>query len=218
MAQKFHQIRKCLKPTCAFRFPNPLFSEQYIFCPKCGSPTVIVETPYSGMVVEKEQGKTALHIEVLLDNIRSAHNVGSIFRTSDGIGVSHLHFCGITPTPDHPKVIKTALAAEQHIPWTQHWNSPDAGKSLIDGGLQLIALEGGEDAAPIFDFISTPQFQPIVLILGNEVSGVDPGLLSLCSQKIWLPMLGKKQSFNVSVAFGIAAYIIRFAENFKSNP
>jgi 23S rRNA (guanosine2251-2'-O)-methyltransferase len=214
MTQKLHQIRKCLKPSCGFRFPNHLFSEQYVFCPKCGAPTEIVENPYSGMVGDKDERDHNLHIEVLLDNIRSAHNVGSIIRTSDGVGISHIHCCGITPTPDNQKVKKTALSAEQHIPWTQYWNSIEAGNKLIESGYFLVALEGAEEAVSIFDFLAPPlpQKQPVVLVIGNEVSGVDPGLLSICHKKIWLPMLGKKQSFNVSVAFGIAAYLIRFSE------
>ena len=212
MPEKTHQIRKCLKPTCGFRFPNQLLTEQYIYCPKCGSPTDIVEIPYSGMVVDKGENTPILRLEGLLDNIRSAYNVGSIIRTSDGVGISHLHFCGITPTPDHPKVIKTALNAEQHLPWTQHWNAVEAGEKLKNNGFRLVALEGGKDSISVFDFLSEQNYNPTVLIVGNEVSGVDPGLLAICDNRIWLPMLGEKLSFNVSVAFGIAAYLLRFSE------
>ena len=163
------------------------------------------------MIVENKENKLGFNFEVILDNIRSAHNVGSIIRSSDGVGISRLHFCGITPTPDHPKVIKTALNAENHIPWIQYWNSVDAGDALKKNGYKLIALEGGDGSMPVFEFLATLSDHPIVLIIGNEISGVDPGLLKICDKKIWLPMLGKKQSFNVSVAFGIAAYLISFS-------
>jgi 23S rRNA (guanosine2251-2'-O)-methyltransferase len=212
MSQMIHQIRKCLKPTCGFRFPNHLFSEQYVFCPKCGSPTDIVEIPYAGMVGQNKDTTITTHLEVLLDNIRSAHNVGSIIRTSDGIGISHIHFCGITPTPDNEKVKKTALSAEQFIPWTQYWNAIEAGEKLVSDGYILVALEGGEGSVSIFDYIHQPPSQSVILVVGNEISGVDPGLLAICQNKIWLPMLGTKQSFNVSVAFGIASYILRFSD------
>jgi tRNA G18 (ribose-2'-O)-methylase SpoU len=164
------------------------------------------------MVVENNNNKVGFTFEVLLDNIRSAYNVGSILRTSDGVGISRIHICGITPTPDNPKVVKTALDAEQHIPWLQHWNSIDAGQSLKSDGYDLIAMEGGDGALPIFELLPLLSDRPIVLVIGNEVSGVDPGLLEICDKKIWLPMLGKKQSFNVSVAFGIAAYMLRFSD------
>jgi len=212
MTQKIHQIRKCLKPSCGFRFPNYLISEQYEFCPKCGAPTDVVEIPYSGMVGDNGTAASSFQFEVLLDNIRSAHNVGSILRTSDGVGISHIHFCGITPTPDNQKVIKTALSAEQHIPWTQYWDALEAGNKLIESGHILVALEGGSESISIFDFIAIPPQQPVVLVIGNEVSGVDPGLLAICQKRVWLPMLGIKQSFNVSVAFGIASFLIRFSE------
>jgi 23S rRNA (guanosine2251-2'-O)-methyltransferase len=212
MAQEVHQIRRCLKPACRFRFPNNILADQYVYCPKCGSPTEVVETPYMSMVVDKSLIENEIQIEVLLDNIRSAYNVGSIIRTSDGVGISHIHFCGITPTPDNPKVSKTALYSEFHTPWTQYWNSVDAATKLKEQGYFLIALEGGEGAFSIFDKLDYPLPDKMVLVIGNEVSGVDPGTIAICNYRVWLPMLGKKQSFNVSVAFGIAAYIFRFKD------
>lgn len=210
MNKNIHQIRKCLKPNCNFRFHNQLNSEQLIYCPKCGSPTEVIETPYASMLGNDGRVFDGPPIEVLLDNIRSAYNVGSIIRSSDGIGISHIHFCGITPTPDHPKVVKTSLGAENNIPWTQHWNSTEAAELLSKQGYHLVALEGGEKTTSILDFIKSPPNAPLVLVMGNEVSGVDPGLLEVCHHRIWLPMLGEKNSFNVSVAYGIAAYILRF--------
>lgn len=210
MSELIHQIRRCLNPSCGFRFHNHLSSEQWIYCPKCGSPTEIIETPYYSMLGESVETTKWPILEALLDNIRSSYNVGSMIRVSDGTYINHLHFCGITPTPDNPKVRKTSLGAELNIPWTQYWSSIEAAENLAQKGYFLVALEGGENAISVFDFLENKPQNPMVLVMGNEVSGVDPGLLNLCNQKIWLPMLGKKSSFNVSVAFGIAAYLLRF--------
>ena len=215
MGKLFHQIRKCLNPSCGFRFHNHTQTEQWIYCPKCGSVTDIIEAPYESMIGEHRTTDGLPVYEVVLDNIRSAYNVGSILRTADGTGFSHLHCCGITPTPDNPKVRKTALGAENNIPWTQYWNTLEAVDALIQQGYTLIALEGDQNAVSIFNVQNELSDVPLALIIGNEVSGIDPGALSKCTHKIWLPMLGNKQSFNVSVAFGIAAYLLRFNKDIK---
>ncbi|NPV76937.1 MAG: RNA methyltransferase [Anaerolineae bacterium] len=153
---------------------------------------------------------SAPHIEVLLDNIRSAFNVGSIFRTADGAAINHIHLCGITPTPDHPKVSKTALGAECLVAWTQHWDGVEAARELKEKGYALVALESAEDSRSLFEISSLPGTPLTVLVLGNEVTGVDPGILELCNQKIHIPMQGSKRSLNVAIAFGIAAYHLRY--------
>ena len=143
-----------------------------------------------------------LRLEALLDNIRSAWNVGSIFRTADGLGVSKLHLCGITPTPENETVRKTSLLAEKIVAWEYARNAWEVAKRLKDEGYKLIALEKAERAIPI-DKITIPDSQPAALILGNEVTGVDPEILGLCDYIIYIPMKGRKRSLNVEVAFGI---------------
>jgi len=212
MTEPIFQIRQCIRPTCRFRFPLAEDDAPVPCCPKCGSPTRQVELPYVNQRVTPQpiSGKKPVELEVLLDNIRSTLNVGSIFRTSDGVGVRHIHICGITPTPDHPKIRKTALGAEELIPWTQHWNGVDAAQSLQEQGLELWALEGCSTSENLFEAIKTPLKGPILLVVGNETSGVDPGIVEHCSHTVWIPMTGEKRSLNVSVAFGIAAYALRF--------
>lgn len=205
-----NQIRRCLRPECRFRFP---VSENIntVYCPRCGSPTRLVEIPYQGLkVIKQENPAKDLVVEALLDNIRSAFNVGSIFRAADGAGIRHLHLCGITPTPDHPRIAKTALGAEAAVGWTQYWDAIEAAKRLKKHGMRLFALEGGQDAISLFSIILKPEDPPVTLVVGNEVTGIDPGLLHLCDEKIFIPMLGVKDSLNVATAFGIAAYILRF--------
>lgn len=204
------KICRCLRPTCRFHFPASPHQVPPAACPKCGGPLEITELPYNGLPVPSQAAAPQPEVSVLLDNLRSAHNVGSIFRTADAAGIAHLYLCGITPTPDQPKVAKTALGAELRVPWSQTWNAVDLINEEKARGAQIWALEGGPNAQPLFAQTLAPAAAPTILILGNEVSGVDPNLLALCHQVVYLPMLGQKESLNVSVAFGIAAYYLRF--------
>ena len=211
-------IRQCTRPNCGFRFPVAGQSEGYETCPKCGAPTRLTQSPYPDLKVENQSrpsgGPT---IEVLLDNIRSAMNVGSMFRTADGAGIQHIHLCGITPAPGHPKIAKTALGAEFSIPWTQHWDAVSISTALKADGYKIWVLEGGSQSLSIFDVLTELPSSPILLVVGNEVSGVDPAILEIGDRIIHLPMQGIKHSLNVAVAFGIAVYTLRFASGVEKN-
>jgi tRNA G18 (ribose-2'-O)-methylase SpoU len=152
-------------------------------------------------------------VEGLLDNIRSTWNVGSMFRTSDGTGIQKLYLCGITPSPENPKVGKTALGAEKSIPWGKSKNGVHIASLLKSNGHVLWALEDLPGAIPLFQMELDSENSPIVLVVGNEVSGVDPGIIEICDKVISIPMLGKKRSFNVAVAFGIAASFLLYLQN-----
>lgn len=148
----------------------------------------------------------------LLDNIRSSYNVGSMFRTADGAGLSCLHLAGTTPTPEHHGVAKTSLGAEFSVPWEYHRNGLEAAQQLKDAGYQLWALEVGSQSVPLFEALPAPDNPPILLVVGNEVAGIDPGILAICDRFIWIPMQGFKRSLNVATAFGIAAYHLRWSQ------
>jgi 23S rRNA (guanosine2251-2'-O)-methyltransferase len=143
----------------------------------------------------------------LLDNIRSAWNVGSILRSADGFGFAHAYLCGITPTADQESVTKTALGAENSVRWTYHKDAVQLVQGLGDSW-RIYALEETEDARPIHDITGMTEEERSILIVGNEVTGVDPQLLDLCDQVFYIPMRGTKRSFNVAIAFGIAAYAL----------
>ncbi len=147
---------------------------------------------------------------VLLDNIRSAWNVGSIFRTADGFGFVHAYLCGITPTPEVEAVVKTSLGAENSVPWSYHKDAEKLVRGLKKEGFAIFALEDDERASSIKeeDWGMKYKEKDIVLILGSEVTGVDPELLDLCNEIIYIPMRGEKKSFNVAMAFSIAAYAL----------
>lgn len=151
---------------------------------------------------------------LILDNIRSAHNVGALFRTADGAGVDELYLVGITPQPskkdlyltDAEKTLKkTALGAEQTMAWKQVKTLPPLLKRLKQAGYTLVALEQSEGSVD-YRVWRAPKNKQIALIVGNEVEGMAPKTLALCDQVIELPMRGTKNSLNVAVAAGIALY------------
>ena len=144
---------------------------------------------------------------VLLDNIRSAWNVGSILRTADGFGLEHAYCCGITPTPENEAVTKTSLGAEDSVTWSYHKDAVRLVKGLKKEGWKVYALEEDERAVEIRKEKGGKQRS--VLIVGNEVTGVDPELLDLCDAIYFIPMRGEKKSFNVAIAFGIAAFALK---------
>jgi tRNA G18 (ribose-2'-O)-methylase SpoU len=144
---------------------------------------------------------------VLLDNIRSGWNVGSILRSADGFGFRHAYLCGITPTPDHEAVTKTSLGAEDSVPWSYHKDAVRLLRGLLAEGWSAYALEDEAGAFEIRRADSVTGRSPLeVLIVGNEVTGVDPGLLELCEAIFYIPMQGLKKSFNVAIAFSLAAF------------
>jgi tRNA G18 (ribose-2'-O)-methylase SpoU len=147
-----------------------------------------------------------MELAVLLDNIRSAWNAGSILRSADGFGFNQAYLCGITPTPDHEAVTKTSLGAEDSVPWSYHKDAIKLVKGLKKNGRTIYALEVHERAIEIGQLSRPPGDS--ILIVGNEVTGVDPELLDLCDHLVYIPMIGEKRSFNAAIAFSIAAYAL----------
>ncbi|MEM7128985.1 MAG: RNA methyltransferase [Chloroflexota bacterium] len=162
-------------------------------------------------------------LELFLDNLRSVFNVGTIFRTADGAKVDHIHLCGITPTPENPRLHKTALGAEEVVPWSYSANGLQKAQELQKLGKQLWCLEMAKDSRSLYTLASPDQgwssvqanqngqSPSIVLIVGNEIAGVDPEIQALADERIHLPMLGIKGSLNVAVALSIALYHIRYS-------
>lgn len=150
---------------------------------------------------------------VILDNIRSLHNVGSIFRTADGAGVEKLYLCGITPSPLNrfkevvPEIAKTALGAEKSVAWERAETTLAAINQLKKQRYQIIAVEQDKRSVPYYS-LSTAHYslEKVALVLGEEVKGLSPVILKKCDTIIEIPMHGTKESLNVSVAFGIVAF------------
>jgi tRNA G18 (ribose-2'-O)-methylase SpoU len=142
-------------------------------------------------------------VTVLLENLRSAFNVGSFFRTADAASIERLVLCGITSAPPHKGVLKTALGAEDTVPWEHREHSIEAAANLRGRGYELAVVETGVHSVDLFDW--RPHF-PVCVIFGNELEGVSPELMSLCDSYIRIPMLGLKHSLNVATAGGIVMY------------
>jgi len=144
-------------------------------------------------------------ISFLVENIRSVHNVGAIFRTADGIGAEKLYLAGYTAYPPRQDLKKVSLGAEESVPWEHFENPMDAVKIIKSKGISIIALEQTRFSKSIYDF--NWKF-PICIILGNEVKGVSEDLLNVSDDCFEIPMKGIKQSLNVSVAAGVVGYEI----------
>jgi len=140
----------------------------------------------------------------LLANVRSLWNVGSIFRSADGAGIGQLILTGITGTPPRPEIAKTALGAEDHVPWIYEADPASAARRVKEVGSRLLVLETGPRASPLAEIAEVGG--PVCLVLGHELAGVSPELVALADELVALPMRGTKRSLNVAVAFGIAAY------------
>ncbi|MFA5499090.1 MAG: TrmH family RNA methyltransferase [Candidatus Cloacimonadia bacterium] len=151
------------------------------------------------------QSKIPLY--ALFENIRSTFNIGSMIRTSECFGLEKLYFCGYTPTPDNPKVKKTALNTELLIEWEQEIDSIKLIEKLKaeNPDLSIVALETGEQAESIYEAHIT---DPAIIIVGNEATGISQDTLSIADKIVKIPLAGVKESFNVGVAFGIACYEI----------
>jgi tRNA G18 (ribose-2'-O)-methylase SpoU len=140
-----------------------------------------------------------------LPDIRSGHNVGAMFRTADAIGVDKIYLTGYTSEPSHPHVAKVSLGAEQWIPWEKYKQTGRLLTQLKKKGYNIVALEQTKMSVDIFKW--RPKF-PLALVVGNEVRGVEKKFLKLCDTHVEIPMVGKKESLNVSIASGIAMYHI----------
>jgi len=160
----------------------------------------------------KEQEK--LPVAVVLDNVRSMHNVGSIFRTSDGFAVEQVILCGITGQPPHREIEKTALGATQSIDWKYFPDTLQAIQKLRDNGYQIIAVEQAENSLMLHQF--EPQAgKKYALIFGNEVNGVSDEVMKQIDTCIEIPQFGTKHSFNIVVSAGIVLWDIFAKLNLK---
>ncbi|MFA5003910.1 MAG: TrmH family RNA methyltransferase [Candidatus Saccharimonadales bacterium] len=159
---------------------------------------------------------------LIAHDIRSTHNVGSLLRTAEGLGVTEVYFTGYTPYPKQltddrlpfiadkldKQIHKTALGAEQFVVWSHSDSATEVVEQLRTDGFQIIGLEQSADS------INLPDFQPpekVAILLGREVDGIDPALLKLCDRTVEIPMYGQKESFNVVQAAAMALYHCRFA-------
>lgn len=155
--------------------------------------------------VTEFKGQEKLPVAVVLDSVRSMHNIGSIFRTSDGFAVEQVCLCGITAQPPHREIEKTALGATQSVNWSYYADSVQAIEKLRADGYQIIAIEQAENSTMLNEFIPQTN-QKYALVFGNEVNGVSDEVMQLIDGCIEIPQFGTKHSFNIVVSAGIVLW------------
>lgn len=195
-------IYQCTNPKCELRFPvheNSGFNER---CPKCLGKTELVHTSEAAQENRNDRKARTGNILVVIDNVRSAFNVGAMLRTAECFGVETIYLCGITPDISDKNVQKASIGSEQYLQVIHKNNSLKTVQELIGLGYEIWSLELDDNA---IDLTSVKLGdRKIALIVGNERCGVDPAILALSTQIIQIPMLGNKNSLNVEVSFGIA--------------
>lgn len=148
-------------------------------------------------------------LSALVEDVRSLWNVGSIFRSADGAGFGQLFLSGITGCPPRKEIAKTSLGAEDHLVWSYHLSAVDVIPQLKKSGVLIVGLERNQQSIDLEQTLSADKLQtPLCLIVGNEVTGLSVEALDLCDVVCHLPMKGFKESLNVAVAFGVAAYLL----------
>ena len=155
--------------------------------------------------LQEVQSMERYPIHVVLDNIRSLNNIGSVFRTGDAFLAAHIHFCGITATPPHRDIQKTALGATESVPWTYHTNTQDAILALKKKGIQVWAVEQAEGSTLLQNWGTCPS-TGVALVFGNEVKGVAQNIVDLCDGVLEIPQHGIKHSLNISVSAGMVLW------------
>lgn len=154
---------------------------------------------------EEFKKKNKIPLIVVLDNVRSLNNVGSVFRTSDAFLVKAVYLCGITATPPHPEIHKTALGAEDSVEWRYFEDTNDAVDKLHEEGYIVYAIEQVENSIILSD-LQLNKDSKYAVVLGNEVKGVQQNVVDKCNQSIEIPQFGTKHSLNVSVTAGLVIW------------
>lgn len=155
--------------------------------------------------VDEFKAQDKLPVVVVLDNVRSMHNIGAIFRTSDGFAVEQICLCGITAQPPHREIEKTALGATQSVNWSYFETPLQAVEQLRKDGYRIIAVEQAENSTMLNEFTPTEN-EKYALIFGNEVNGVSDEVMQNIDACIEIPQFGTKHSFNIVVSAGIVLW------------
>ena len=157
--------------------------------------------------IEEFKNTKGRTIIILLDNVRSMFNVGSVFRTADAFAIEAMVLCGITPKPPHREIHKTALGAENSMSWRYEKSAKEAAQKLKKEGYKIISVEQAHGSISLADFNIKPN-EKQVLVFGHEVSGVSDEVLDLADVCVEIPQSGTKHSFNISVSVGMVLWQI----------
>lgn len=158
------------------------------------------------MNIEEFKEADKLPLVVVLDNVRSQHNVGAVFRTADAMRIERVVLCGICCCPPNQELHKTALGAEESVNWSYYQDTIEAVKALQAEGYTVYAVEQAHDSMTLEEAAKEVQRTKVAVVLGHEVFGVQQEVVDLCTQCIEIPQYGTKHSMNVSVTAGIVMY------------
>lgn len=158
-----------------------------------------------GRIAPEQYGRGGLPVIVVADGVRSLYNVGSLFRTADAFGAAGLWLCGITATPPHREIHKTALGAEHSVPWRYFERAEEAVEALRAEGYTVLAVEQVEGSVSL-DALRAEAGRRYALVVGNEVDGVSDAVLARCDGAVEIPQAGTKHSLNVAVAAGVVLW------------
>lgn len=184
-------------------------------CPTCNraasfKPLYVIEKLEKAKTLSAGNGSLPVSaLSVIVEDVRSLWNVGSIFRTADGAGFGTIYLSGITGRPPRKEIAKTSLGAEDHIAWQYFVSAVEIIPQLKAHGTRIVGLEKNEQSVDLSTVLESGEIStPLCLIVGNEVTGLSLESLSYCDKICHLPMRGMKQSLNVAVAFGVASYLL----------
>ncbi|MBX9666811.1 MAG: hypothetical protein K2X93_04295 [Candidatus Obscuribacterales bacterium] len=219
----------CPYPDCLFEFDLPgdnldKRGHDVGVCPHCNR-AASFRSMDAAAIIEREHDKRVRKdalsggperspefkpkLSVLVEDVRSLWNVGSIFRTSDGAQFEHIYLTGITGSPPRKEIEKVSLGAENHVSWQYDVNPLTVLEKLKSTRVQIVGLEKNDTSVLLGEDLASRKLDtPMCLVVGNEVSGLSPQVLNFCDLVCHLPMKGMKESLNVAVAYGIAAYMI----------
>ncbi|MCK0161716.1 RNA methyltransferase [Allomuricauda sp. F6463D] len=151
-------------------------------------------------------------IIIILDNVRSLNNIGSVFRTADAFLVQKIYLCGITATPPHKDIRKTALGATESVAWEYRKDTLELLTELQEDGVKILAVEQAEKAVMLNDYVINPK-ETVALVFGNEVKGVSQDVVSASDLILEIPQFGTKHSLNISVSTGVVVWDIWSKQN-----
>ena len=157
------------------------------------------------LTVDEFRESTKLPLTVVLDNVRSQNNIGSVFRTADAFRVEHIALCGICSTPPHREIHKTALGAEESVEWSYHEDTVECVRTLKERGYKVYAVEIAHDSISLDDMKAVAH-DKVAIVFGNEIDGVQESVMELCDGALEIPQEGTKHSLNVSCAAAIVMW------------
>ncbi len=202
---------QCSNTQCNLRFPAPK-DDFNAFCPHCGEKLIVSRYSIDNGYAHFHK-LNSFRVECVLDNIRSAYNVGAILRSANAFGIDMIHLCGITPSPLLDKVKKTSLGAEKTLSWHVYPNALDLVLEKKNLGFSIFSIETSPSAHSLLDIPSKVRTGKVLFVLGNEIFGIDPEIRNCSDAILQIPVIGHKKSLNVAASFSIAAFY--FSQLFK---